>query len=72
MSRWIKFRKPIRDYPKTPQQEKVRIGGQLIKEKCTGKKGQDFRECRTTVLACAFDDDKCDEELKALKKQLSK
>jgi len=70
MANWVKFRKPISDYPMTQQQKKVKIGGKLIKEKCAGKKGSDFRRCRTEILACAFDDDKCDEGLKALKQKL--
>lgn len=58
-------------YPKTPQQKKVKIGGLLIKEVCKGKKGTEFRQCRTTVLKCAFHDDECDEELRKIKRLLA-
>ena len=70
MTQWMKFRKPISKYPKTPQQIKVRIGGQLIKLMCKGKKGQEFRTCRTEVLKCAFDDKECNKKLLELKKKV--
>ena len=57
-------------YPKTPQQKKVRIGGLLIKELCTGKKGTVFYQCRTEVLKCAFDDDECAKKMLELKKKI--
>ena len=67
---WIKLRKPIKPYPETTQQTKVKIGGLLIRELCTGKKGSDFFECRSEVLACAFDDEKCGGKLLELKEKL--
>lgn len=68
--RWLKFRKSMSKYPKTQQQKKIKVGGELIKKVCTGKKGKDFVECRTTVLKCAFDDSKCDDELRELKREI--
>ncbi len=56
---WVKPRKPISKYPKTPQQLKVKVGGELIRVVCTGKKGTEFRLCRIDVLKCAFDDEQC-------------
>ena len=67
---WLKLRKPISPYPETPQQRKVKIGGLLIRELCKGKKGSDFFECRSEVLACAFDDEKCGVKLLELKEKL--
>lgn len=67
---WIKVRKKMAKYPETPQQGKVRIGGKLIRAVCKGLKGGEFFECRSTVLGCAFDDDKCGSELLELKKKL--
>lgn len=67
---WIKLRKTMSEYPETPQQKKVEVGGQLIKIKCTGKKGENFVKCRSIVLQCAFDDKKCDEELLELKEEV--
>jgi len=54
-------------YPETPQQEKVKIGGLLVRRVCTGKKGSEFFECRSEVLKCAFDETKCEGELKVLR-----
>lgn len=68
--RWVKFRKPIAKYPKTEQQKKVKVGGELIKIVCKGKKGKQFSQCRTLVLKCAFHDDECDEELRELKRKI--
>lgn len=67
---WLKFRKPISPYPKTPQQKKVKVGGLLIKEVCKGKKGTEFRQCRTQVLKCAFNDEDCSAELLKLKDEI--
>lgn len=69
-TQWVKIRKPISPYPKTPQQKSVRVGGLLVKEVCTGKKGKEFFRCRSEVLKCAFDDGKCREELLRLKSKL--
>lgn len=57
-------------YPETPQQTAVRIGGHLIRQFCKGKKGSEFSECRSIVLQCAFDDEKCPLELFEEKKKL--
>lgn len=57
---WVKVRKPMSKYPETPQQTKVRIGGEMIKLVCKGKKGKEFLECRSLVVGCAFDDKKCE------------
>lgn len=59
-------------YPKTEQQKKVKVGGELIKIVCTGKKGKEFRQCRTVVLKCAFDNEKCDEYLLEKKREILK
>jgi hypothetical protein len=67
---WVKPRKPMRKYPKTPQQKKVKVGGELIKVVCTGKKGTEFRQCRVEVLQCAFDDKKCNGSLLEKKNQI--
>lgn len=52
--RWIKERKKQKDYPETEQQKKIREAGILIKEKCTGLKGEDFGKCRIEVLDKVF------------------
>lgn len=67
---WVKFRKPMAKYPKTSQQKKVKVGGELIRRVCKGKKGEDFIECRRAVLQCAFHDDKCDPRLMDLKREI--
>lgn len=54
-------------YPKTPQQRKVEIGGKMIREMCTGLKGNDFSKCRREVLRCAFDDEECEEDMIVVK-----
>ena len=61
MSRWVKFRKPLRDYPETAQQKRVRESGHVIGKVCTGKEKEEFYACRSDVLACLFgkDDSKC-------------
>lgn len=64
---WVKFRKKMRKYPETPQQKRVKVGGFLIKEVCTGKTGTEFFQCRTEVLKCAFDDGECGAKLLELK-----
>lgn len=71
-TQWVKFRKPMSPYPKTPQQKSVSVGGLLVKELCTGKKGKEFFGCRSEVLQCAFDDEKCKAEALALKKRLER
>jgi len=65
MSRWIKFRKPISDYPETNQQKKVKLSGKVIGKVCTGKEKEEFYACRSDVLACLFgkDDSKCSIEI---------
>jgi hypothetical protein len=68
--RWVKVRKTMAKYPETEQQKKVRVGGQLIKILCKGKKGEEFVQCRTSVLRCAFHDDECGEELRELKREI--
>lgn len=70
ISGWVKLRKPISSYPKTPQQISVSVGGELIKRLCTGKKGEKFKSCRTEVLKCAFNDQECEKQLLALKKEI--
>ena len=67
---WIKVRQPISKYPETPQQKRVKIGGFLIKLTCTGKKGQEFTRCRSEVLQCAFDDEKCKKDMLELKRKI--
>jgi len=42
MSPWVKFRKPLRDYPETDQQKKVKVTGHVIGKVCTGKKKEEF------------------------------
>lgn len=59
-------------YPETKQQKSVRIGGGMLKGNCSGKKGSDFIQCRSTVLKCAFDDGKCAGNLLDLKKKILK
>lgn len=54
----------------TPQQMKVKVGGEMIKEVCTGKKGEDFAKCRREVLRCAFHDEECEGDLAEVKKDL--
>ncbi len=60
----------MKKYPKTPQQVKVKVGGELIKLVCTGKKGELFRRCRSIVLRCAFKDEECDAQLLDLKREI--
>jgi hypothetical protein len=61
MSRWIKFRKPMKQYPETRQQKKIKVAGGVIGLVCKGKKGKDFVLCRKDVLACLYgkDETKC-------------
>lgn len=66
---WIKVRREMSKYPETPQQKKVKVGGELIRRLCKGKKGKGFMECRSKVLQCAFDDDKCKGELLTSKRE---
>lgn len=54
VSGWVKPRKPISPYPETPQQKQIREAGKQISEKCKGKKGQLFRQCRHEVLKEVF------------------
>lgn len=54
VSRWVKPRKPMSDYPETHQQKQIREAGKQISEKCKGKKGSVFRQCRHEVLAEVF------------------
>jgi hypothetical protein len=37
-----------------PQQEKIKEAGKLIKERCAGKKGEDFWECRRKIFGELF------------------
>ena len=67
---WVKFRKPMAKYPKTEQQKKVKVGGELIRIVCKGKKGKVFQQCRSIVLKCAFHDEECNEELLELKREI--
>lgn len=67
---WIKLRRPMSKYPRTPQQVTVAVGGQMIREACTGRKGTDFLACRREVLQCAFDDEECDAALRAMKDRI--
>lgn len=41
-------------YPETPQQKQIREAGKQISEKCKGKRGVLFRQCRHEVLAEVF------------------
>jgi len=66
---WVKPRKPISKYPKTDQQKKVKVGGELIRVVCKGKKGTEFRQCRVEVLRCAFDEEQCKDPLLKNKKR---
>jgi len=52
--RWIKERKKIKKYPKTEHQEKIAEAGKEIGEKCAGREGENFRDCRCKVLAKYF------------------
>jgi len=52
--RWIKERKRTHKYPKTEQQKKVAEAGNLVKEKCTGLKENEFYTCRKEVLRAVF------------------
>lgn len=67
---WVKLRKPMKKYPKTEQQKNVKVGGELVRRLCKGKKGKDFFACRSMVLKCAFDDSKCDGELLDIKREI--
>jgi hypothetical protein len=69
---WVKPRKPMSKYPKTPQQKNVKAGGELIRIFCTGKKGTEFRQCRVEVLKCAFDDNECTVEALKAKRDVIK
>jgi len=72
MSRWLKIRKDIREYPQTEQQKKVKVAGKVVGLLCKGKKGQEFRTCRVEVLQCLFgkDEGKCSVEIQNAKEQV--
>ena len=72
MTQWHKMRKEISDYPMTRQQKKVKVAGKVVGLVCKGKKGQEFRSCRTEVLACVFDKDgaKCSVEVESAKHEI--
>lgn len=67
---WVKFRRPMSKYPKTEQQKKVEVGGEMIRRACKGKTGKDFIECRSRVLKCSFHDEECDADLKDVKREI--
>jgi hypothetical protein len=72
MSQWLKIRKQIRDYPETEQQRKVKVAGKVVGLVCKGKKGQEFRSCRTEVLGCIVKKDgaKCSVEIQHTKEEV--
>ena len=56
---WIKPRQVPRYTPEgkeavRPQHTKVAQAGVLIKERCTGKKGDEFKRCRSEILKEIF------------------
>lgn len=56
---WVKFRERPRYSSEgkeavRQQHDKVAKAGEMIKEKCSGKKGNDFRRCRSEVLKEIF------------------
>jgi hypothetical protein len=56
---WVKFRERPRYSPEgkeavREQHSKVSQAGVLIKERCTGKKGDEFKRCRSEVLKEIF------------------
>lgn len=56
---WVKPREIPRYTPEgkeavRPQQTKVSQAGTLIKERCSGKKGDEFKRCRSEVLKEIF------------------
>lgn len=56
---WVKPREPHRLSPEgkaaiRPQTEKVRAAGKEIREKCVGKRGAEFKQCRSEVLEEIF------------------
>jgi len=64
---WVKPREKPRYTPEgkaavKEQHSKVAKAGELIKERCTGKKGSDFKRCRHDVMKEVFG--KKDEETK--------
>jgi len=72
MSRWLKIRKEIRDYPRTEQQRKVKVAGKTVGLVCKGKKGKEFVACRVDVLQCLFkkDEGKCTVEIEKAKEEV--
>lgn len=59
MMSWVKIRKPLRDYPKTEQQNNVRVAGKVVGKICKGRKGKGYYACRHDVLMCLFKNEKC-------------
>jgi len=51
---WFKTRKPPREYPRTPQQEKIAEAGKKVGEECKGKTGSEYVSCRHEVLVEIF------------------
>lgn len=70
MSKWYKPRKPLSEYPETGQQKKIRVAGRIVADLCKGKKSVEFHACRHEVLACMFQNQKCDIEVLDKKKEL--
>lgn len=72
MTPWTKMRKEIADYPETEQQKKVKVAGKVVGLVCKGKRGQEFRSCRTEVLGCIIKKDgaKCSVEVQNAKEQV--
>jgi hypothetical protein len=56
---WVKPREPHKLSPEgkaaiRPQTEKIRAAGLKIKERCAGKSGSEFKQCRSQVLRELF------------------
>lgn len=45
---YVYLRAPPKDYAKTAQQKRIASIGYCVQEKCTGKTGSAFLECRRT------------------------
>ncbi len=48
---YVKLRRPPKKYPTTAQQKKIGEKGRAMGEKCKGKSGAAFRQCRHEALA---------------------
>jgi hypothetical protein len=63
MSNWVKYRKPLRDYPKTQHQKKIGTAGKVVAKVCKGKKKLEFRACRHEVMECIIHGKECPIEI---------